>query len=151
MPEFSQDVLGVVAERIEDRFQMPLADLRRAVAAAPRANPDATSVVRWYGLLAESQDALDTAEDALVAALGTEPGELDDAAMELAHRVDAAVAARDGRAMVVDYLLDPLAPGKRGPAAWPRATPAPRRAPALPTFAPTPPGTRDIPARGVTR
>ncbi|MGW0711734.1 hypothetical protein ACWD4G_38250 [Streptomyces sp. NPDC002643] len=151
MPEFSQDVLGVVAERIEDRFQMPLADLRRAVAATPQANPDATSVVHWYDLLAESQDALDTAEDALVAALGTQPGELDDAAMELAHRVNAAVAARDGRAMVVDYLLDPLAPGKRGPGAWRGATPAARRAPALPTSAPTPPGTRGIPARGVTR
>ena len=26
MPEFSEDVMGVVTERIEDRFQMPLAD-----------------------------------------------------------------------------------------------------------------------------
>lgn len=151
MPEFSEDVMGVVTERIEDRFQMPLADLRRAVQAAPHANPDATSVVHWYGLLAETQDALDTAEDALVEALGTQPGELDDAVMELAHQVNAAVAARDGRAMVVDYLLDPLAPGKRGPGAWRGAYPAARRAPALPTSAPALPAVRGIPTRGVTR
>ncbi|MFE9601551.1 hypothetical protein [Streptomyces hokutonensis] len=151
MPEFSEDVMGVVTERIEARFQMPLADLRRAVQAAPQANPDATSVVHWYGLLAESQDALDTAENALVAALGTQPGELDDPAMELAHQVNAAVAARDGRVMVVDYLLDPLAPGKRGPGAWRGTDPAARRAPALPTSAPALPGTRGAPARGAAR
>ena len=151
MPEFSEDVMGVVAQRIEDRFQMPLADLHRAVQAAPQANPDATGVVHWYGLLAETQDALDTAEDALVAALGTQPGELDDAVMELAHQVNAAVAARDGRVMVVDFLLDPLAPGKRGPGVWRGAVPAARRAPALTTSAPALPSTHGIPARGVTR
>ncbi|WP_406463376.1 hypothetical protein OH768_47925 [Streptomyces sp. NBC_01622] len=151
MPEFSEDVMGVVTERIEARFQMTLADLRRAVQAAPQANSDATSVVHWYGLLAESQDALDTAEDALVETLGTQPGELDDTAMELAYQVNAAVAARDGRVMVVDYLLDPLAPGKRGPDAWRSADPAARRAPALPTSAPVVPGTRSVPARGAAR
>ncbi|MEU6148036.1 hypothetical protein ABZ848_47845 [Streptomyces sp. NPDC047081] len=151
MPEFNKDVMGVVTERIEERFQMPLADLRRAVEAAPQANPDATSVVHWYGLLAESQDALDTAEDALAAALGTQPGELDDRTMELAHQVNVAVATRDGRVMVVDYLLDPLAPGKRGPGVWRGADPAARRAPALPTSAPVLPDTRGVPARGATR
>lgn len=151
MPKFSEDVMGVITERIEDRFQMPLADLRRAVQAAPQANPDATSVVHWYGLLTEAQGALESAEDALVEALGAQPGELDDPVMELAHQVNAAVAARDGRAMVVDYLLDPLAPGKRGPGAWRGAGPAARRAPALPTSAPVLPGIRAIPARGATR
>lgn len=151
MPEFSEDVMGVVTERIEARFQMPLADLRRAVQAAPQANPDATSVVHWYGLLAESQYALDTAEDALVAALAAQPGELDDPAMELAHQVNAAVAARDGRVMVVDYLLDPLAPGKRGPGAWRGTEPAARLPPALPTSASALPGTRGVPARGAAR
>uniref|UniRef100_A0AAU2ADF6 Uncharacterized protein n=1 Tax=Streptomyces sp. NBC_00093 TaxID=2975649 RepID=A0AAU2ADF6_9ACTN len=151
MPESDQDVMGVVTERIEARFQMPLADLRRAVEAAPQANPDATSVVHWYGLLVESQDALDAAEDALVAALGTEAGELDDTAMELAHQVNAAVAARDGRALVVDYLLDPLAPGKRGSGALRGGDLAARRAPALPTSAPALPGTPGVPARGAAR
>nr|WP_239158008.1 hypothetical protein [Streptomyces sp. SID13726] len=143
--------MGVVTERIEDRFQMPLADLRRAVEAAPQAHPDATSVVHWYGLLAESQDALDTAEDALIEALGTQPGELDDVTMELAHQVNAAVAVRDGRVMVVDHLLDPLAWGKLGPGGWRRGDSDARRAPALPTSRPALPGTRGIPARGATR
>jgi hypothetical protein len=149
--EFSEDVMGVVTGRIEDRFQMPLADLRRAVQAAPQANPYATSVVHWYGLLAETQSALDTAEDALVEALGMQPGELDDAFMELAHQVNAAVTARDGRVMVVNYLLGPVALGKRGPGAWRGASPATRRAPALPTSAPALLGERGIPTRGVTR
>ncbi|WP_406439062.1 hypothetical protein OHB14_51615 [Streptomyces sp. NBC_01613] len=151
MAEFSEDVMGVVTERIEDRFQMPLADLRQAVKAAPQANPDATSVVHWYGLLAETQDALDAAEDALVEALGTQPGELDDAVMELAHQVNAAVTVRDGRVMVVNFLLDPHAAGKRAPGAWRGGAPAARRAPALPTAAPALPGARAVPARGVTR
>ncbi|MFC7217601.1 hypothetical protein ACFQLX_05340 [Streptomyces polyrhachis] len=152
MLDYSEDVMGVITERIEDRFQMPLADLRRAVAAAPQANPDATTVVHWYGLLAETQQALDTAEDALVKALGTQPGDvLDDPAMELAHQVNAAVASRDGRAMVVKYLLDPNAPGKRGPGVWSGAAPAARRAPALPTSPPTPPSVHNTAVRGVTR
>ncbi|MEK8146240.1 hypothetical protein NKH18_48425 [Streptomyces sp. M10(2022)] len=71
MPDTSEDVMSVLTERIEDRFQMPLADLRRAVEAAPQANPEATTLVHWHGLLAETQQALDTAEDALVEALGT--------------------------------------------------------------------------------
>ncbi|MFC8198948.1 hypothetical protein ACFUTV_26665 [Streptomyces sp. NPDC057298] len=151
MPEFSEDVMAVVTERIEDRFQMPLADLRRAVQAAPQANPEATSVVHWYGLLAETQDALDAVEHALVESLGTQPGELDDAIMELAHQVNAAVTARDGRVMVVNFLLDPLIPGKRGPGVWRGASPAARRALALPTSAPALPGERGNPTRGVTR
>ncbi|TCR22984.1 hypothetical protein [Streptomyces sp. BK205] len=152
MLDASEDVMGVITERIEDRFQMPLADLRRAVEAAPQANPEATTVVHWYGLLAETQQALDTAEDALVEALGTQqPDVLDDPVMELAHQVNAAVAARDGRAMVVKYLLDPNAPGKRGPGAWRGASPAARRAPALPTSPPTLPSARNTTARGATR
>ncbi|MFI2204649.1 hypothetical protein ACH47Z_28455 [Streptomyces sp. NPDC020192] len=151
MSDASEDMMGVITERIEDRFQMPLADLRRAVKAAPQANPEATTIVHWYGLLAETQDALEAAEDALIEALGTQPGELDDPVVELAHQVNAAVASRDGRAMVVNYLLDPDAPGKRGPAVWRGASPAARRAPALPTSSPVLPGTRDTSARGAAR
>lgn len=152
MPDASDDVMGVITERIEERFQMPLADLRRAVAAAPDANPEATDVVHWHGLLAQTQQALDTAEDALVEALGAQPPEvLDDSVMELAHQVNAAVASRDGRAMVVNYLLDPNAPGKRGPGVWRGTSAAARRAPALPTAAPTLPRTPTTPVRGAVR
>lgn len=152
MLDASEDVMGVITEGIEDRFQMPLADLRRAVQAAPQANPEATTVVHWYGLLAETQQALDTAEDALVDALGTQPSDvLDDPVMELAHQVNAAVASRDGRAMVVKYLLDPNAPGKRGPGVWRGASPSARRAPALPTAPPTLPSQPNATARGVAR
>ncbi|WP_420036058.1 hypothetical protein ACN2WE_30990 [Streptomyces sp. cg28] len=152
MLDASEDVMSVITERIEARFQMPLADLRRAVETAPQANPEATTVVHWFGLLAETQSALDAAEDTLVEALGTQPGDvLDDPVMELAHQVNVAVAIRDGRAMVVKYLLDPEAPGKRGPGAWRGAPPEARRGPALPTSAPSLPGTRATTMRGATR
>ncbi|MFH9474459.1 hypothetical protein [Streptomyces globisporus] len=149
MPDVSEDVMSVLTERIEERFQMPLADLRRAVEKAPQANPEATALVHWHGLLTETQQALDTAEDALVEALGTQPADvLDDPVMELAHQVNSAVASRDGRAMVVNYLLDPNAPGKRGPGVWRGASPAARRAPALPTSPSTLPIARNTTARG---
>ncbi|PJN30985.1 hypothetical protein CG747_45275 [Streptomyces sp. CB02959] len=151
MRDDTDDVMGLIAQRIEDRFQMPLADLRRAVGAAPQANPEATSVVHWHGLLTEAQGALEKAEDALVGVLSTTPGELDDPAMKLAHQVNAAVAVRDGRAMVVNHLLDPNAPGKRGPGAWRGAEPAARRGPALPTTPPALPHTQGVPVRGATR
>ncbi|MGW7094947.1 hypothetical protein [Streptomyces sp. NPDC054874] len=149
MPDVSEDVMSVLTERIEERFHMPLADLRRAVEKAPQANPEATALVHWHGLLTETQQALDNAEDALVEALGTQPADvLDDPVMELAHQVNSAVASRDGRAMVVNYLLDPNAPGKRGPGVWRGASPAARRAPALPTSPPTLPIARNTTARG---
>lgn len=151
MFDSSEDVMGVITERIEDRFQMPLADLRRAVEAAPQANPEATAVVHWYGLLTETQRALDIAEDALVEALGSQPGVLDSPVMELAHQVNNAVASRDGRAVVVSYLLDPNALGKRGTAVWQGASLANRRAPALPTSPPVLPTAPDAAARGPAR
>ncbi|MFL0025954.1 hypothetical protein ACJBCE_23825 [Streptomyces sp. NBUL23] len=148
MHDTSEDVMSVLTERIEERFQMPLADLLRAVEEAPQTNPEATVLVHWHGLLAETQQALDAAEDALVEALGTQPTDvLDDPVMELAHQVNSAVASRDGRAMVVNYLLDPNAPGKRGPGASPAAC----RAPALPTSPPRLPSTRNTTARGAAR
>ncbi|AJC55040.1 hypothetical protein [Streptomyces sp. 769] len=152
MPDAVDDVMGVVTQQIEDRFQMPLSDLRRAVAAAPRANDDATAVVKWYGLLTEAQEALEKAEDALVAVLGSVPGELDDPAMALAHQVNAAVAVRDGRAMVVRHYLDPHSIGRRGPGAWRGTEAAPRRGPALQTTAaPAPDPAPSVPVRGVSR
>ncbi|WP_446038044.1 hypothetical protein [Streptomyces sp. SID1121] len=146
MPD--DDVIGVVAELIESHFRMSLPELRGAVAAAPQANPQASEVVRWYGLLVESQKDLELAEDALVAVLMTEPGELGDPAMDLAHRVNAAVTARDGRVTVIRYLLDPPAPG---PHVWRGSSRATNQGPALLTSQPAAPATSAAPARGVAR
>ncbi|MFG2483443.1 hypothetical protein ACGFSI_11885 [Streptomyces virginiae] len=113
MPEELDDLLAAYTQQIEARFQMPLRRLRDAVTAAPESNPDATTVVRWYGHLEEAQGLLSRAEDDLVLAL-----ELEDPVMALADRVNALVAVRDGRAMVVAHLLDDNAPGRGTPGAW---------------------------------
>ncbi len=132
----AEDVVDVLTERIEARFAMDMDQMKAAVAAAPTANPDATDVVRWHGLLIEAQSDLDRAEDDLLAALETQPSEVDDPTMDLAHRVNAAVTARDGRAMVVRWLLDPDAPGKNDLAAERLARLRPGTGPALQTSAP---------------
>ncbi|MGW2858284.1 hypothetical protein [Streptomyces sp. NPDC001205] len=152
MSDTADDVMGVITQQIEARFQMPLADLRQAVAAAPHANNDATVVVKWYGMLAEAQAVLEKAEDALVAALDSAPGDvLDDPVMALAHQVNTAVAVRDGRAMVVRHYTDPNSLGRRGPGAWRGAEAAPRRSPALKTApAPSTPAP-SVPVRGALR
>ncbi|GAA2442644.1 hypothetical protein GCM10010433_49820 [Streptomyces pulveraceus] len=145
----SDDVVGVLTERIEARFGMGLAQLKAAVAAAPAANPDATVVVKYHGLLVDSQDVLDWAEDALLAALETQPSsEVDDPTMHLAQRVNAAVTTRDGRALVVRWLLDPDAPGKRGVAAerLARLNRGTRKGPAVQTSAPRRPASVPAPA-----
>ncbi|MCX2969441.1 MULTISPECIES: hypothetical protein [Streptomyces] len=136
IPDGSEDVVGVLTERIEAHFGMDIAHLKAAVTAEPAANPDATDVVKWHGLLVESQAALDQAEDDLLAALETQPSEIDDPTMDLAHRVNAAVTARDGRAQVVRWLLDPDAPGKKDLAAARLARLRPRTGPAVQTSAP---------------
>ncbi|MEU4486655.1 hypothetical protein AB0H94_17510 [Streptomyces purpurascens] len=117
MSDDAEDVVGVLTERIEARFAMGMDQLKAAVAAAPTVNPDANDVVKWHGLLVEAQSVLDGAEDDLLSALETQPSEVDDPTMGLAHRVNAAVTARDGRALVVRWLLDPDVPGKQGLAA----------------------------------
>ncbi|MFD4476461.1 hypothetical protein ACFWPU_10155 [Streptomyces sp. NPDC058471] len=152
MPDDADDVMGVITQQIEARFQMPLADLRRAVAASPHANNDATVVVKWYGMLTEAQEVLEKAEDALVAALDSAPGDvLDDPVMALAHQVNMAVAVRDGRALVVRHYTDPNSLGRRGPGAWRGAEAAPRRSPAL-TTAPKPSAPApSVPVRGAVR
>ncbi|TQK99015.1 hypothetical protein FB563_4068 [Streptomyces puniciscabiei] len=148
MSDGMEDVVGVLTEQIEARFAMSMAELKAAVAVAPAANAEATGVVKWHGLLVESQAALERAEDALLAALETQPSEVDDPTMDLAHRVNAAVAARDGRAMVVRWLLDPAAPGKQGLAAerLARFSRGARTGPAVPTSAPVRPATAPAPA-----
>ncbi|MEU6612025.1 hypothetical protein ABZ922_44755 [Streptomyces shenzhenensis] len=139
----SADVVGVLTEQIEARFGMGIDQLKAAVAATPAAIPDATDVVRWHGLLTEAQAALDRAEDALVAALQTQPSEVDDPTMDLARRVNSAVTARDGRALVVRWLLDPDAPGKQDLAAerLTRLNRGARKGPAVQTSAPGRPAT----------
>ncbi|MFF4867230.1 hypothetical protein ACFY3J_37350 [Streptomyces sp. NPDC001231] len=145
------DAVGVLTEQIEALFGMNMDQLKAAVDAAPAANPAATDVVKWHGLLLESQTVLERAEDDLLAALETQPSEVDDPTMDLAHRVNAAVTARDGRAMVIRWLLDPNAPGKQGLDTERlvrfRGT---RRGPAVPTTPPRP-ATAPPAGRGVLR
>ncbi|MFB8126804.1 hypothetical protein ACFVG1_12015 [Streptomyces bacillaris] len=138
IPDGTEDVVGVLTERIETRFGMGMDQLRAAVALKPTANPDAAEVVKWHGLLVDSQAVLDRAEDDLLAALETQPSEVDDPTMDLAQRVNAAVTARDGRALVVRWLVDPDAPGKKDLAAERLAhlNRGVRKGPAVPTSAP---------------
>ncbi|MEW2620905.1 hypothetical protein [Streptomyces sp. NPDC048106] len=143
--EDSADVVGVLTERIEACFGMGMDQLKAAVAAAPTANPDATDVVKWHGLLVEAQLVLERAEDDLLAALQTQPSEVDDPTMGLAQRVNAAVTARDGRALVVRWLLDPDLPAKKDLAAE-RLARRPRTGPAVQTSAPNRPAGTAAPA-----
>ncbi|WP_309248424.1 hypothetical protein [Streptomyces sp. MNP-20] len=149
----SDDVMAVIAQQIETRFRMPLDDLVQAVAAGQQAGTDAAAVVKWYGMLADAQQVLEQAENDLVAALDSSPGDvLDDPVMQLAHQVNAAVQVRDGRAMVVRHYLDAHAPSREGPGAW-RGTGAGRqRGPALRTAAiPQAAAAPPVPVRGVSR
>ncbi|MGC0328093.1 hypothetical protein RKD23_001083 [Streptomyces sp. SAI-170] len=153
MSDGTEDVVGVLTEQIEARFSMTMDELKAAVAAAPAANREATDIVKWHGLFVESQAALVRAEDALLAALETQPSEVDDPTMDLAQRVNAAVGARDGRAMVVRWLLDPAAPGKQDLTTQrlPRFSHGARKGPAVQTSAPTRPATTPTPVRGGLR
>ncbi|MGQ4482656.1 hypothetical protein [Streptomyces sp. SAS_276] len=146
------DVVDVLTEQIEARFGLSMEQLKAAVTAAPDASPDATDIVKWHGLLLESQTVLDRAEHDLVTALETQSDQVFDPTHALVRRVEAAVVARDGRAQTVRWYLDPTAPGKRGLAAERLARlRATRPGPALPTSAPPRPADAPQAARGVTR
>ncbi|MFF4767418.1 DUF5926 family protein [Streptomyces sp. NPDC001255] len=108
--------------------------LEQAVAADPQAHTEAATILRWHRMLAESQAALERAEDRLVAALQTQH-DVDDPTMDLARAVDRAVTARDGRASVVRWLLDPDALGKKDYETEPR-----RRRPGPAVATSPPPG-----------
>ncbi|MGW4197062.1 hypothetical protein [Streptomyces sp. NPDC005004] len=136
IPDGDEDVVGVLTGHVEAHFGMKLAQLKAAVAAAPTVNPGATGVIRWHGLLVEAQSVLDRAEDDLLTALESQPSEVDDPTMDLAHRVNAAVAVRDGRAQVLRWLLDPDAPGRKGLAAQHLARLRARTGPAVQTGIP---------------
>ncbi|NEB88970.1 hypothetical protein G3I43_33120 [Streptomyces anulatus] len=141
-----EDVVGVLTERIEARFAMGMDQLKAAVSVNRFANPLATDVVKWHGLLVQAQSVLERAEDALLAALETQPSEVDDPTMGLAHQVNAAVTTRDGRAVTVRWLLDPDAPGKKRLAAERLARLHPRTGPAVPAAAPRRPVGTPVPA-----
>ncbi|MFE0703488.1 hypothetical protein [Streptomyces sp. NPDC058872] len=133
IPDIGEDVVGVLTAQIEAHFAMGMDHLKAVVTNDPAANPYVTDIVKWHGLLLDAQSALDRAEDDLLAALETQPSEVDDPTMGLAHRVNAAVTARDGRALVVRWLLDPDAPGKTDLAAERLARLRSRTGPAVPT------------------
>ncbi|MFF7337334.1 hypothetical protein ACFZAT_08320 [Streptomyces sp. NPDC008163] len=142
----AEDVVGVLTERIESHFGMVMDELRAAVGEDPTANTDATQVVKWHGLLVQAQSVLDRAEDDLLTALESQPSEVDDPTLGLAHRVNAAVTTRDGRAMVVRWLLDPDAPGKKGLPADRLARLRSRTGPAVQTSPPRRPAEAPAPA-----
>jgi hypothetical protein len=148
IPDGSEDVVGVLTERIESHYGMDMDRLKAAVTADPAANPDATEVVKWHGLLVEAQTVLDRAEDDLLAALEPQPSEVDDPTLDLAHRVKAAVTTRDGRAMVVRWLLDPDAPGKKDLAAERLARLRSRTGPAVQTSPARRPASAPAPRAG---
>ncbi|MFE4059933.1 hypothetical protein ACFXP3_27185 [Streptomyces sp. NPDC059096] len=151
MSDDMEDVVGVLTEQIERRFATSMDKLTAAVAKAPNANRDATGVVQWHGLLVASQAALQQAEDDLLAALETRTGELaDDPTLALAHRVNTAVTVRDGRAMVLRWLLGPDAQGDRAAERRARFSGA-QRGPAVSTTMPARSAMRPAPQRGARR
>lgn len=147
----SDDVVGVITQQIEARYGMMLDELRAAVTAAPAADPGAATIVRWYGHLTDAQAVLSRAEDALVEVLGSTRGELDDPAMALAHQVNTAVSVRDGRAMVVRYLLDGNAPGNRNRNPGRQRFRTAGQAPAIGTTPVARPAATVVPVRGAVR
>ncbi|MFK0136657.1 hypothetical protein [Streptomyces murinus] len=149
--DVSGDVVDVLTEQIEARFGLNIEQLKAAVAAAPAANSEATELVRWHGLLLGAQAALEHAENALVTALETQPSEVDDPTMALAHRVDEALTVRDGRATSVRWLLDAGAVGKQGRAAERLARFRGNRGPAVPTSAPPRPAGMPQPGKSLAR
>ncbi|MFF3501160.1 hypothetical protein [Streptomyces sp. NPDC003247] len=147
------DVVGVLTEQIETRFGMSVDQLRAAVAAEPTANPMAGGVVKWHGLLLESQAVLDRAEHDLLRVLQSQHPEAAGPSRDLVSRVGAAVTVRDGRATVVRWLLNPNAPGKQDLAAerLARIRGTRRDGPAVPTTAPPRAATASKPGRSAVR
>ena len=144
----AESVVGMLTEQIEAHFGMGMDQLRAAVGVAPTANPEATEVVAWHARLVSAQSVLDRAEEDLLAELETQPIEFDDRTLGLAQRVTAAVAARDGRALVVWWLLDPDAREKKGLAAegLARLNSRALKGPAVQTSAPHRPAAASPPA-----
>ncbi|MFD8351536.1 hypothetical protein ACFV1X_21670 [Streptomyces coelicoflavus] len=149
----SADVVGVLTEHIEARFGMNMDQLKAAVAAAPTANPTATGVVKWHGMLLEAQAALERAEHDLLTVLHNPDPDAAGPSQDLLDRVDAAVTARDGRAMYIRWALDPHAAGQQDLIAerQARSRGTRRHSPAAPTTAPARPTTPAQPGRSPVR
>jgi hypothetical protein len=135
----SDDVVRVLTAEIEAHVGLSIDQLKAAVAAEPRQHPQAAAVVRWHALLVDAQHALDRAETGLLAALA-QPGGAEDPVQGLAERVAAAAAARDGRVLVLRYLLNPEALGQATTGARSRRQAGP--GPAVPATAPARPAPR---------
>jgi len=147
-PVDADGVLEVLAAEVRERFGHSLEDLRTLAAAQPEQVPGASEVLRWFDQVTEAQQFLEDAESALVDVLATAGTDsLTEDQMDLARTVDAAVTVRDGRALVVRFLLDPDAPGKQSGASRGEALGV-RRPPALTTGMPPRPA---APAVGVRR
>lgn len=151
-PVDADGVLEVLAAEVRERFGHSLGDLRTLAAAQPDRAPGASEVLRWFDQVTEAQLFLEDAENALVDVLVTADTEpLTEDQMDLAATVDAAVTVRDGRALVVRFLLNPDAPGKQVGAAKGEALGV-RRPPALTTSMPPRPAIpASAPAGGVRR
>ncbi|WP_225847261.1 hypothetical protein [Streptomyces sp. HPF1205] len=145
-------MVEVLAEEVRERFGHSLQDLRALAVTRPEQVRGASEVLRWFDQLIEAQAFLEDAEDTLVDVLATGSEPLTEEQMELARTVDAAVTVRDGRALVVRFLLNPDAPGKRTGAAQGEALGV-RRSPALTTgMTPRPAAAlASAPAPGVRR
>ncbi|MFE9686786.1 hypothetical protein [Streptomyces sp. NPDC006285] len=107
------DVVGVLTEQIEGHFGMSMDQLQAVVAAGPVGNPATTAseVVKWHGMVLDSQAAFDRAEQELFTVLQTGPSEASSPSQDLIDRVAAAAASREGRALVVRWLLKSDASG----------------------------------------
>ncbi|WP_069463562.1 hypothetical protein [Actinacidiphila rubida] len=129
-------VLEVLAAEVRERFGHSLGDLRTLTATEPHRVPGVSEVLRWFDQVTEAQKFLEDAENALVDVLATgDTAPLTEDQMVLAATVDAAVTVRDGRALVVRFLLNPDAPGKQDGRARGEALGV-RRPPALTTSMP---------------
>lgn len=151
-PVDADGVLEVLAAEIRERFGHSLENLRTLEATQPDRVPGASEVLRWFDQVTEAQLFLEDAENALVDVLVTaESAPLTEDQMVLAATVDAAVTVRDGRALVVRFLLNPDAPGKKNAAVKGEALGV-RRPPALTTSMPPRPATpASAPAATVRR
>jgi hypothetical protein len=113
-PADPDGVLEVLAAEVCERFGRSLEELRALAAARPEQAPGASEVLRWFDQVTEAQQFLEDAENALVDVLadaGAGAEALTEDQMDLAHTVDAAVTVRDGRALIIRFLLNPDAPG----------------------------------------
>ncbi|WP_328939266.1 hypothetical protein OG288_37260 [Streptomyces tauricus] len=107
------DVVGVLTKEIEGHFAMAMDQLKAEVAAGPVGAPATTAseVVRWHGMVLDSQAAFDRAEQELLTVLQTGPSDASRPVQDLIDRVAAAAASREGRALVVRWLLKSDASG----------------------------------------